>query len=110
MTLIEFLAAIKEDTPQWLLDFEEGDSFPREVLLASRIMYYPGPSLDGHGVRVFSSSHSEHCFVHADYDLYQHEVEQELQPAGSSTTCGTFTDEVTELNTVAPGYGTPEQT
>lgn len=82
MTLIEFLRTLREDTPQWLLDFKDGDPFPRDEFLASRIMYYPGPSLDGHGVRVFSSSHSAHCFIHADYGLLQHEVEKELQPAG----------------------------
>lgn len=82
MTLIDFLRTLREDTPQWLMDFREGDPFPRAAFLASRIMYYPGPSLDGHGVRVFSSSRSAHCFVHADYGLLQDEVEQELRPAG----------------------------
>lgn len=82
MTLIDFLKTLKEDVPQWLLDFREGDPFPREEFLNSRIMYYPGPSLDGHGVRVFASSHSAHCFVHADYGLFQQDVERELQPIG----------------------------
>ncbi len=82
MTLVEFLQTLSEDTPRWLLEFREGDRFPREEFLRSRVMYYPGPSLDGHGVRVFASSHSVHCFVHADYGLRRRDVERELKPLG----------------------------
>lgn len=72
------LCAQAEPVPQWLLDFEPGDPFPRKKFFASRILYYPGSATDGQPIRYFGQAHAVHCYVYADYGYPETEVIEQL--------------------------------
>jgi len=77
-TLYEYLQALREDIPDWLDQFRDGDNFSHREFFGSRIVYYPGSGTDGHPVKVFGSTHSAHTFVFADYGVTQADLEREL--------------------------------
>ena len=78
MTLYEYLHRASEDTPIWLDQFGEEDSFSAQQFFASRVVFYPGSGTDGHPVKLFGSTHSAHCFVYADYGVSRPVLEEEL--------------------------------
>jgi hypothetical protein len=78
----EYLKHESEPIPSWLEKFNARDTFSRNDFFASRIVYYPGSRFDGQPVKLFSSTHSAHCFVYADYRITQAELEAELEENG----------------------------
>lgn len=79
MTIYEYLRGNREPVPDWLEQFQPGESFSRQHFFSSRIVYYPGSGTDGHPVKVFGSTHSAHCFVYTDYGLTSATVETQLE-------------------------------
>ena len=59
----------QESLPTWLRDFKDGDGFPREQFLQSRVVFYPGSGTDGQPIKMFASRRWAHCFVYADYGI-----------------------------------------
>ena len=78
MHLTDYLRSRGEPIPQWLDEFENGDTFEIGQFFASRVVYYPGSGTDGQPVKLFGSSHSAHCFVYADNGIVQGDLEAEL--------------------------------
>jgi len=78
MNLYDHLQERREDIPDWLDQFRDGDHFPRLAFFGSRVVYYPGSGVDGHPVKVFGSTHSAHCFVYVDYGVSQADLSEEL--------------------------------
>lgn len=68
----------REDCPDWLKNFKQGDRFDRQQFFGSRLVYYPGSGSDGHAVKLFGSTHSAHCFVYVDYLFKQSQVKAHL--------------------------------
>lgn len=66
----------KEPMPKWLADFSEGDVFPIQEFLKSRVVFYPGAGNDGHPITVFGSTHGVHCFAFADYGERAEDVQR----------------------------------
>ncbi|MBI3147470.1 MAG: hypothetical protein HYZ17_03035 [Betaproteobacteria bacterium] len=79
MTPSEYLREKREAMPDWLAQFTNGNAFPRQAFLSSRIVYYPGSGTDGHPVKLFGSAHAAHCFVYVDYGRTQAELEKTLE-------------------------------
>jgi len=78
LTIYKFLLNYRQEFPEWLGRLNQGDPFPREDFLASRIVYYPGSGTDGHPVKLFGSTHCAHCFVHVDYMKTRSRLEEQL--------------------------------
>lgn len=79
MELKEYLATFCEDCPEWLKNFDSQYSvFNSKIFLKSRVVFYPGASYDGHAIKLFSSTHSAHCFVYCDYLTTKEEIEKVL--------------------------------
>jgi len=67
MRLNLFLEPYKEPCPDWLMSFKPGDQFDIKAFLNSRTIYCPHKFNDRHPVKLFSRTHSAHCFVYVDY-------------------------------------------
>ena len=78
LTSAEILSKVAELMPEWLVDYQAGETFPREAFFASRIIYYPGSGTDGHPFCVFGKSLSGHCFVYADNGFSKGDLERQL--------------------------------
>ena len=78
MLMCDYLYTRSEKTPEWLTSYKVGDNFPYLDFLSSRIVYYPGHGADGQPIQLFSSSHSAHCYVYADYGLSRKSLESDL--------------------------------
>lgn len=78
MSMHNYLYSHREQTPEWLTRYEVEDDCPYQDFLSSRVVYYPGNGTDGQPIQLFSSTHSAHCFVYADYGLSQQFLESEL--------------------------------
>lgn len=68
----------RESLPEWLEAYRPGDGFNQQAFFGSRVVFYPGAGEDGHAVKVFASSHSAHCFVHADYWVSEASIVESL--------------------------------
>jgi len=62
----DVLTAEATPVPMWLMNCTVDSPFPRASFFASRIVYYPGSSADGHPLRIFGKAHAAHCFVFSD--------------------------------------------
>lgn len=79
ITLPEYLATLRENCPEWLVNFDiDNPVFNREDFFNSRVVFYPGAYVDGHAIRLFGSSHAAHCFVYCDYWYEQNEIRKIL--------------------------------
>lgn len=80
--LSDYLTAqYREPVPDWLAAEDAGSGDVRQLLrsfLASRLVFYPGSSLDGDPVAVFNRAHAAHCFLYVDYQTPREELEAAL--------------------------------
>lgn len=78
MTAYEYLGQNSEPIPTWLKQFEKGDTFNPDNFFSSRVVFYPGSGVDGQPVKLFGSTHSNHCFVYSDYGITENALGDEL--------------------------------
>ena len=52
--------------------------FPAREIMRSKVVFYPGAGTDGQPLRLFSGSHSAHCFIYADYSIKKNEIIKQL--------------------------------
>lgn len=69
-TPYDYLKSLREPVLAWLANFSSGSKSHRDAFFASRVVYYPGCGTDGQPVKLFGSTHSEHCFVYADCCIF----------------------------------------
>ena len=74
----EYLKHFKEDLPDWLKRYKPGDNVTFDMIMSSRIGYYPGSYLDGNLVAVANTSHCVHSFLYVDYMLDKERLCNEL--------------------------------
>jgi hypothetical protein len=48
--------------------------FPAREMLQSSVVFYPGAGTDGQPLRLFSSAHSAHAYIHVDYTVKRNEL------------------------------------
>lgn len=78
MKIHEYLLQHREPCPQWLINFNEKDGFDHKEFFSSRVVFYPGYGSDGQAVKLFSASHSAHCFVYVDSLTPREQVVRDL--------------------------------
>ena len=67
MKMYEYLSQFREELPQWLREYREGDTIDFKDVMSSRVAYYPGFGRDGTMLKVGNMSHSVHSYIHLDY-------------------------------------------
>ncbi len=78
-TIAEYFKDIREQTPQWLKEFKNGDKPPfSKIFHAGRVVYYPGSEYDGQPIETFNVAHYAHLFFYVDYLVNRENVIREL--------------------------------
>lgn len=67
MNIIDYLKNYKEDMPEWLLNYSEGNKLNFGEIMSSRTAYYPGCGDDGSLITLCSASHCCHSYIYVDY-------------------------------------------
>lgn len=77
MEMHEYLGLFRENLPEWLSEYNEGDAISFKDVMSSRVAYYPGYWRDGTMLKVGNMSHSVHSFIHLDYlNEYEEDMSQ----------------------------------
>lgn len=83
MEMYHYLAQYKEELPEWLSSYKEGDELKFEDVISSRLAYYPGFGDDGSMLMIGNRSHAIHSFIHTDYlNEYRTDIRQLNNIAG----------------------------
>lgn len=64
--MIEYLSAMREETPAWLLNHRPGDRIDLADVMRSQSVAYPGSGNDGRAIKLFSRAHAAHVFFYMD--------------------------------------------
>lgn len=64
--MVNYLSAMKEETPAWLLNHKLGDRIDLADVMQSRSVAYPGSGDDGRAIKLFSRTHAAHVFFYID--------------------------------------------
>ena len=78
VTIDKYLAQYKEEMPDWLKSFHDGDKVPFAEVMSGRIGYYPGCGSDGQLIKLGNLSHSLHAYLYVDYTMEREEVMDNL--------------------------------
>lgn len=78
MTIEEYLSQHREDTPQWLSNYNSEAKITFTDIMSSRVGYYPGSGLDGNLIIVGNKSHALHSYLYVDYHIRKKELINEF--------------------------------
>jgi hypothetical protein len=78
MTLVDYLKQKQERLPTWLETFnkEKPETINFKTLMSSRVLFYPGPDIDGTPIKSFNKAHYCHVYLYADYNVNQVEMQK----------------------------------
>lgn len=81
--IYQYLLQYREELPEWLANFKEGDPLSFKTVISSRIAYYPGFQRVGSVLVIGNKSQIVHSFIHTDYlNNYNQDVKQLKDIAG----------------------------
>lgn len=79
MSMTEYLSRFREEMPQWLRNYRNGDKVEFTDILDCRTLYYPGSGYDGQPVATFNKAHACHCHIYVDFLYTKLQLSLELR-------------------------------
>ena len=78
ISMSEYLKTYKEEMPDWLNNYKPGDKLSFDMIMSSRIGYYPGSGSDGDLVAIANKAHCTHSYLYVDYCVKKEDIISEV--------------------------------